>query len=284
MQPNIPSRHSDPAKFILHLTDFSESSESAFAHALRLALVNQGELTVMHVGDGKEIDWDSFPSFRKTLQNWGLLAKDAERADIAKLGLRVKKIAVQGNDVADVLIDFGNKHSIDLLVLAAEQRSRLDAWLGRKSADAAVLKAGLPALFVPAKGRGCVSPEDGSVTMRHVLIPVDHEPSPDAAIERGLRALAAFGDGESTLTLLYVGLETEFPVVAVPEGPWRVVRSVRIGEPAEEIVSAAEETDADLVIMVTQGTDGVLDVLRGTTTMQVLRKTPCPLLSVPANF
>lgn len=243
-QPNVPARHSDPAKFILHLTDFSEASEAAFAHALRLALVNHGELTVMHIGDGKESDWDSFPSFRETLQKWGLLAKDADRADVAKLGLRVKKIAVKGNDVADVLNDFNNQHSIDILVLATEQRSRLGDWLARKSADSAVLRASLPALFVPAKGRGCVASEDGRVTMRQVLIPVDHEPAPDAAIERGLRALAAYGDGESTLTLLYVGSEANSPAVTVPEGPWRVVRSSRTGEPAQEIVAAAEETNA----------------------------------------
>ena len=41
---------------------------------------------------------------------------------------------------------------------------------------------------------------------------------------------------------------------------------------------------ANLLIMVTKGTDGFLDVLRGTTTEQVLRKAPCPVLSVPASF
>jgi hypothetical protein len=48
-------------------------------------------LTVLHIGDGKENDWDSFPSFREALRRWGLLAKEAERAYVAKLGLRIKK-------------------------------------------------------------------------------------------------------------------------------------------------------------------------------------------------
>jgi len=213
-----------------------------------------------------------------------LLANNAERADVAKLSLRVRKVAVRGTDLPTFWPISAVNLAIDYLVLAAEQRSRLESWFGRKSADSAALKAGIPALFVPAKGRGCVAPEDGRVTMRHVLIPVDRQPSPDAAIERGLRALAAFGDDESTLTLLYVGSESDFPEVSVPEGAWRVARSARSGEPANEIVAAAEETAADLVIMVTQGTEGVLDVLRGTTTAQVLRRTPCPLLSVPAEF
>ncbi len=283
-QPDIPMRHGEPAKFILHLTDFSESSEAAFAHALRLALNNHSTLTVMHIGDGKETDWDSFPSFRHTLQDWGLLEKNADRADVLKLGLRVRKIAVQGDDVGDVIADFDNKYAVDMVVMASEQRSRLEQWFRRKSFDAAALKSGVPALFVPARGRGCVASDDGHVTMRHVLIPVDHRPSPDAAIERGLRALTAFGDGESRLTLLYVGNKSDFPDVHVPPGPWKVARSVRNGDPAKEILAAAEETEADLMIMVSAGSDGVLDALRGTTTAQVLQKSPCPLLSIPADF
>ena len=283
-QSDVPARFTDRVQFILHLTDFSESSEAAFEHALRLALTNRCELTVLHVGGGEDADWESFPSFRETLKRWGEIAPDAGRSDVVKLGLSVKKIAVAGRDVAGILADFATRHPVDLLVLAAEQRSPWEAWLQRESADVASLKTGLPVLFVPSKGRGCVSSDDGCVTMRQVLIPVDHQPSPDAAIERGLRAIAAFGDGESQLTLLYVGAEEGFPDVTVPAGPWRAARTVRDGKPADAIATAAEEINADLVIMVTQGTDCVLDVLRGTTTEQVLRRTPCPLLAIPATF
>ena len=117
-----------------------------------------------------------------------------------------------------------------------------------------------------------------------MLIPVDHKPSADGAIERGLRAIQAFGDEESQLQLLHVGPGSDFPDLCIPDGPWRVARVHRDGNPVTEILAAAEESRANLLIMVTEGAEGYLDILRGTTTEQVLRRAPCPVLSVPADF
>ena len=117
--------------------------------------------------------------------------------------------------------------------------------------------------------------------MDHVLVPIDHHPASESAIERGLRAISMYGDKPAKLTLLYIGSESEFPEVEIPDGPWNIERVVRKGNAAAEIVAAAQECQANLVIMVTEGTDGFLDVLRGTTTAQVLRNAPCPLLAIP---
>jgi nucleotide-binding universal stress UspA family protein len=59
---------------------------------------------------------------------------------------------------------------------------------------------------------------------------------------------------------------------------------VRQGSPSTEILDAAEEISANLIIMVTDGAHGYLDILRGTTSENVLRKAPCPVLTVPASF
>ena len=119
--------------------------------------------------------------------------------------------------------------------------------------------------------------------MNHVLIPLDQHPSSDAAVERGLRALCMFGDGCARMTLLHIGSESRFPQVRIPEGPWQIERVVRSGNAAAEIVAAAEESQANLIMMVTEGTNGFLDALRGSTTAQVLRQAPCPVLAIPAQ-
>lgn len=281
---DAPQKFSDAAKFVVHLTDLSPSSELAFAHAMRIALTFRAELTVLHVGNGDDVDWDAFPSFREILQRWGMLEEGASRSAVAKLGLKVNKIAVTGNSVAKVLADYCNQNTIDLLVVATEQQGRLAEWLHFNSAEAAARRSGLPALFVPAKGRGCVSPETGEVTINQVLVPVNHEPRADDAVERGLRVIAAAGNREAQMMLLHIGAESNFPKVEVPSGPWQVVRSVRKGDAAAEILAAADECHADLLIMVTDGADGLLEGLRGSTTQQVLRGSPCPVLAVPAHF
>lgn len=279
----MPQNFSNPAKSIVHLTDFSPSAEMAFAHALRIALMNKARLTLMHVGEDASDDWDRFPSLRETLQRWGILSEGARRSDVRQLGIEIDKVLVEGRNVAGALAGYYRKHSIDMLVLAASQRSRWTEWLRPEAVGDVAQKLCIPTLFVPASGRGCVSLEDGHVSLNQVLVPVDHKPAPGDAVERGLRALNAFGNENSQLTLLYIGSESEFPHVPIPEGPWKVVRTVRSGNAGSEILATANELDADLIVMVTSGNEGILDVLRGSTTDQVLRNAGCPVLSIPED-
>jgi hypothetical protein len=117
--------------------------------------------------------------------------------------------------------------------------------------------------------------------MEHILIPVDHEPDSGAAVDAGLRALTAYGSGKSRLTLLHVGVGSKFPKVEIAEDTWTVQRVVREGSPAAEILTVANESGADLIIMVTAGTHGWMDAIRGSTTEQVIRETKCPVLAMP---
>ena len=65
---------------IFHPSDFSEASEVAFAHALKIALVAKAELTVLHVEASPSTEWQDFPGVRDTLERWGLIPKGAPRA------------------------------------------------------------------------------------------------------------------------------------------------------------------------------------------------------------
>ena len=74
------------------------------------------------------------------------------------------------------------------------------------------------------------------------------------------------------------------PDVAAADGQrWAFTRMIRDGDPVEQILAAADEVEADLIVMPTAGRAGVFDVVRGSTTERVLaRRPPCPLLAVPA--
>ena len=130
--------------------------------------------------------------------------------------------------------------------------------------------------------RGLVSLDDGDFSFKNILVPIDSEPDCTAAVEFARRAAEILGDGDVTITLLHVG-DSEPPTPALAEGPeWTWHSEQRQGEPVDEIVSAAENCMADLVVMTTAGHDSVLDALRGSTTEKVLRQVSCPLLAVPA--
>ena len=55
------------------------------------------------------------------------------------------------------------------------------------------------------------------------------------------------------------------------------------GGVSSEIVRVARELPADLIVMGTHGRSGVDRLVLGSTTEKLLRKTPCPLLTVPAH-
>ena len=55
---------------IFHPSDFSEASEVAFVHALKIALVAGAKLTMLHVEASPGAEWQDFPGVRDTLERW----------------------------------------------------------------------------------------------------------------------------------------------------------------------------------------------------------------------
>lgn len=272
------------SKYILHPTDFAPESELAFCHALRLAMDNHARLKLLHAEGHAKRDWDRFPSVRETLEKWGRLPAGAPREAVSDLGLTIEKFVYDDRDFVHAISEYLQMHQVDMLVLSTHGRHGLASLVRPSSAERAARVSKIQTLFVPNDCRGCVSMDSGDVTMQQVLIPVDHDPPAEAAIERGLQAIQAYGHNQATLNLLHVGSELNFPEVYIPDDAYSVQRIVRDGNPVNAILNVAEEIQANLLIMVTKGTEGFVDALRGTTTEQVLRKSPCPVLSVPAQY
>jgi nucleotide-binding universal stress UspA family protein len=274
-------------KSVLHPTDFSEASERAFAHALAIALLRQTEFTILHVDPDKpdDVEWNRFPGVRKTLERWGLLGKDSPRSAVyEELKVSVRKLTMKSRHPVLATARYAADHDVDLLVLATEGREGLSRWLDRCDAEAMARWTRTMTLFVPADAaRDIVALDDGDLTLRNVLVPVDTKPDPAAAIEFARRAAEVMGDGDVTITLLHVG-DAALPTPALVEGDgWTWRHEQRKGDPVDEIVTAADALAADLIVMTTAGHEGLVDALRGSTTEKVTRRAPCPLLAVPAG-
>jgi nucleotide-binding universal stress UspA family protein len=90
------------------------------------------------------------------------------------------------------------------------------------------------------------------------MVPVDVE-----AIEVRMRET-----GEQELAALKKSMDPDLKVATV----------VRIGNPHVEIVRAAKELEADLIILSTHGRTGLSHVVMGSTTERVVRHAGCPVL------
>jgi nucleotide-binding universal stress UspA family protein len=70
-----------------------------------------------------------------------------------------------------------------------------------------------------------------------------------------------------------------------PEDPKVAVEHYfRVGDEAEEIIRLAEEEGCDLIVMGTQGRTALGRLLMGSVAEQVLRRAPCPVLTVKQPF
>jgi nucleotide-binding universal stress UspA family protein len=77
-------------------------------------------------------------------------------------------------------------------------------------------------------------------------------------------------------------LRQELDGLSAPEPGIRVDRAVKEGDPVMEILATARETGCDLIVMGTHGRTGVGRLLMGSVAEAVLRKAPCPVLTVKA--
>jgi nucleotide-binding universal stress UspA family protein len=268
-------------KSIFHPSDFSEASELAFAHALAIALIRQTELVILHAGGGHLDDWAQFPSVRKTLERWQVLAPGSPSSAVfEKLAVKITKINSPGDPVRASL-EHIEKQEPDLVVLATRGRHGLPLWLKPSIAQAIARRTDAMTLFVPRGCRGIVSME-GVIRLCRILMPVDHQPSAQEAAIRAVRAAEAFGDDRVEIVALHAG-DGAYPRLEPPASGACVWKETRAkGDPAEVILNAAQE-NIDLIIMATEGRHGFVDAIRGSVTEQVVSGAPCPVLAVPAK-
>jgi len=271
---------------VVHATDFSPASERAFAHALAIAAIRRASLEILHVGPDRETDWQRFPHVRGVLERWGLLAPGSSQADVAqKLGVNVTKVSIESRFPAAAVATHLAEEPADLLVVATEGRDGAARWLRGSVAEAMARWSRTMTLFVPNDvDRSIVSIDDGHLTLNNILIPVDHSPDANAAIEFATRVAVAAGDDTVAITLLHVGTEGALPNVRAADGAgWSIAWMHRDGDPVDAIAAAADLVEAELIVMPTAGRSGVFEALNGSTTERVLRRARCAVLAVPAG-
>ena len=138
--------------------------------------------------------------------------------------------------------------------------------------------------------------------VKRLLVPVDFSDCSKKALQYAIPFARQFG---ASITLLYVVQ----PYVPMPETmavDWELIATrmreggkeelnalsksldgdvpretmLRVGSPDVEIVAAAKELDADMIILSTHGRTGLGHVFLGSTTERVVRHAGCPVLVV----
>jgi nucleotide-binding universal stress UspA family protein len=274
----------DAIESVLHPTDFSEASLTAFYHALKAALLTKSKLTLLNVCEDGEPPWSDFPGIRETLERWKLLPPNSPKSAVGELGVRAAKIVARNRDPVKAVLGFLEHEPVDLIVLSASNRKGRARWLGSSVSEPLAHTAWQTTLFIPANCRGFIDPEDGSVDLKRVLIPIAQSPRAQPAIDAAHRLVKRLNCPAGTFILMHVGTNQSMPAVRCPEvAGWKWEKQLTSGEVIQSIVATAKQVDTDVIVMSTDGRNEFLDALRGSHSERVLRHGVAPLLTVPVG-
>jgi nucleotide-binding universal stress UspA family protein len=268
---------------ILCPVDFSEPSAAALSFAGRLAQAVPSQLTVLHAHS-----WEA-PAYFTESRVAGLAEEfrrsltDAEHTLERYLkancpGCAASTMVVDAPPL-DAILDAARKLRTGLLVMGTHGRSGLNRMMLGSLTARVLHESAVPVLTL----RGPVPNREP--LLRTVLCAVDDSAVSRRALEAATRIATATG---ATLTVLHVapsaGASASIQVcdslTAEERSACRLQTLTRTGDAAQEILNAALEGSADLLVI--GGRHRLFrDVtVLGATTIQVVRHSPAPVLTV----
>lgn len=287
--------------------DGSDLSERAIDLGESFARAYAGRLELVHILE-EPIAFDLQP---------GLLAPNrlaAERylqriAERAARDLDVTSYVLRGQSVSE-LLKLTKDEPDTMIVISTHGRGGLGRLMLGSVADKVLRGASVPVALV----RGTAAPRRQG--LHTILVPLDdsqfsEEALPvavDLAQRSGatvhlIKACEPFWSSSyaaSVPEMLYLseeqtnGLEREcldaarryLDIIAgeIRAKGTEVIWEVRSGRPADEIIRAAETTEADLIIMSTHGRGGIRRWALGSVTNEVLHRGTTPILAIPLRL
>jgi len=275
-------------KTVLYPTDFSETAENAFSHALTLGVLLKARLVLLHVRVLMEDDPSNpqfhFPQMEQIYREaeeiaHGLLDHRMGSASGLQVATRIRR----GLTADDAILAQAEEERADLIVMGTHGRRGLDRVLLGSTAQGVAKKSPVPVCTV----RKDVPAPDPELPFRRLLVPVDFSSGSARALTTA-GALAATTGG----TLLVVHVLREGGPGAKDAGrrlreltePLNLPRAETLileGTPEEILLQEARRMPADAILMSKKGHSLLDYVLLGSTTERVIHMAPCPVISLP---
>lgn len=266
---------------ILVPSDFSDLSAAALRFAARLAHSCGARLSVMHA-----YNFEAPPYFTPGRAGEIAAQFDATRADAeAALGRfaaesggpRDTKVLIREGDPADAVLRTAEELRADLIVMSTHGRSGIRRLMLGSVAERVLRGSAVPVLTV----RGTEAP----TRVASVVCPVNDSAASRDAFRAAARIASCCGAELAVLHVDEGANERTIPdlcswreTLGMPQCAVREFR--REGNPAEEIIKAAAELRADLLVIGAEHKTFFDSTILGTTTVRVVRHTQCPVLTV----
>jgi len=285
-------------KNILLLTDFSEPSELAISFAIGIAREYESRVYAMHVLTPVPLAYASPESAAAAIEGLEEGAQTGmQRVDAQLVGVPHETMLVRAESVWSPVQQALSEYEIDLVILGTHGRTGAIKLLLGSVAEEIFRRSTIPVLTIgPSVRRGI---HNGG-QFRRVLFATDFTAEAQAAAPY---AISMAQENQARLLFLHVMRDPDTKtnrrtaqdsvanvmhqlnelVPAEAELWCRPEATVRFGNPAQRILEAAEELEADLIVLGVRdaaGHIGAATHLGRTTAHKVVAHAPCPVLTV----
>jgi nucleotide-binding universal stress UspA family protein len=285
-------------KSILLLTDFSEPSELAVPFAIAIAREYESKVYAMHVLTPVPLSYATPESAAAAIEGLEEGAQAGmQRVDAQLVGVPSEMMLVRGESVWSSVEQALSECEIDLVILGTHGRAGAIKLLLGSVAEEIFRRARVPVLTIgPSVRKGVHS----GGQFRRVVFATDFMTEAQAAAPC---AISMAQENQARLLLLHVMRDPDLKTskrtpqdsvanamhqlyeLVPPEAElWcRPQATVRYGNPAERILEAAMEFEADLIVLGVRNAAGHLGAathLERTTAHKVVARATCPVLTV----
>ena len=293
-------------KNILCATDFSDFSNHTISYGVALAKEFEAKLFVSHVIDLSSVAiYGEFQLDPVGQQNRIVEDADAQLKELTGDQPISWEPLITVGKPADEISRAVEEKDIDLVITATRGRAGLKRIILGSVTERLMRTLTCPLLVVNSPEHKFVSDADQAIKIKKILVGCDYSPDSGQALNHALSLAQEF---QAELHLVHViepptqpGLHKEdTPVSEEIQQDYRDILTRKLkemvpaearlwctpqtdlleGQPYEEIVTYAESKNIDMIVLGVRGHGLVKTLFLGSTTDRVVRRSPCPVLSV----
>jgi len=276
---------------MLVAVDGSESSNNALKQVLAFAKQAGGDVIAVTVPTfyGSEAELGLVGTIEEIFTGPAEAILAEARQTAREMGVDIQTV-IENGVVHEAIISIAAANSADMIVMG---RRGLTAFARALMGSVTARVIGYSPIDV------LVIPSDSTLKWGRILVAVDGSMYSDAAVERAIAMSDSYGGKISILTVvdmnpeLYaiapdVADQVEMGAVSIVESAKELADKAGIeaetmvvqGAPHEKILSAAQESGADIICMGSHGRTGLRRLLMGSVTERVIGESKLPVLVV----
>jgi len=278
-------------KRILVAIDFTASSENVLNNSIKFAKTFQSEITLVHILPD-DINNEKVELLVKKAATTHL--KEANDRIINE-GIKIGSPILEYGNYCDRIVNASDKINANLVIVGSGEKLKDDAFQLGTTAEKIIRKSNKPVFVIK---------NNQILNVQNIVCPIDFSKESGRALNSAiimsrmfdaklviLSVYSPFGQTFAKLDAVKINEQRkldhkkefdkfleEFNLIDV-----NLVKEIKGGEPAKEILKTIKNHESDLLIMGTTGKSGISKVLMGSVTEKAIREVPCSFITLKNN-